>query len=123
MRGPVGSDPRAREGSKLVSFQRIKKNDTVVAIAGAGIGKTGKVREVLPERGRAVVEGLNVVKKTLRKSQDNPQGGITEIEAPVDVSNLMLYCPNDKKGVKVRVEQENDRKIRKCKGCGHSFDG
>jgi large subunit ribosomal protein L24 len=101
---------------------RIKKNDTVIATAGTDVGKTGKVLQVLPARGRALVEGLNVVKKTMRKTQDNPQGGITEKEAPIELSNLMPYCPHDKKGVKVRVELDGDKKLRKCKVCGHSFD-
>jgi large subunit ribosomal protein L24 len=68
----------------------IKRGDLVVAIAGedAASGKTGKVLKVLTGRGRAVVEGFNFVKKAVRKSQDNPQGGFVEKEAPVAISNL-----------------------------------
>lgn len=105
-----------------MSVVRIKKNDTVIVIAGDDAGKTGKVLQVLPVRGRAVIEGLNLVKKTMRKSQDNPQGGISEKEAPIVLSNLMPYCPHDKKGVKVRTEVDGEKKIRKCKVCGHAFD-
>lgn len=100
----------------------IRKNDTVVAIAGVNGGKTGKVLQVLPERGRVLVEGLNVVKKTLRKTQDTPQGGITEKETPIAISNVQLYCPDCKKGVRVGRGAEGERRIRKCKLCGHSFD-
>ncbi len=67
---------------------KIKKGDTVQAIAGDDKGKTGKVLQVLPETGRALVEGLNFVKKHMRKTQDNPQGGVVEKEAPINLSNL-----------------------------------
>ncbi|MFC1467092.1 50S ribosomal protein L24 [Verrucomicrobiota bacterium] len=66
----------------------IKKGDTVVAIAGDDKGKTGKVLQVIPGKGTAVVEGLNFVKKHMRATQENPQGGIVEKEAPMHVSNL-----------------------------------
>ena len=64
----------------------IKKGDMVLAITGDEKGKTGKVLQVLGER--ALVEGLNFVKKHMRKSQDNPQGGVIEKEAPINISNL-----------------------------------
>lgn len=67
---------------------KIKKGDTVQAIAGDDNGKTGKVLQVQPETGRALVEGLNFVKKHMRKTQDNPQGGVFEKEAPIHLSNL-----------------------------------
>lgn len=70
----------------------IKKGDVVVAIAGddAAGGKSGKVLRVIPETGRAIVEGLNFVKKHMRKTQDNPEGGIIEKEGPIAVSNLRI---------------------------------
>lgn len=103
--------------------RRIKKNDTVIAVSGADAGKTGKVLEVLPARGRALVEGLNQRKKTLRKTQDSPQGGIVEKEAPIALSNLMVYCPDCKKGVRVGSVSEAAGRVRKCKKCGYAFDG
>ncbi|QHI68244.1 50S ribosomal protein L24 [Tichowtungia aerotolerans] len=68
--------------------QKIKKGDSVQAIAGEDKGNTGKVLQVLPESGCALVEGLNFVKKHIRKTQDNPQGGVIEKEAPIHLSNL-----------------------------------
>lgn len=106
-----------------MSVLRIKKDDIVVARAGADVGKTGKVLQVLPAQERAIVEGLNVVKYAMRKTQDNPQGGISEKEASIELTNLMPYCPHDKKGVKVRIERDGEKKVRKCKVCGHAFDG
>lgn len=67
---------------------KIKKGDTVQVIAGDDNGQKGKVLQVLPETGRALVEGLNFVKKHMRKTQDNPQGGVFEKEAPIHLSNL-----------------------------------
>lgn len=71
---------------------KIKRGDNVVAVTGedALSGKTGKVLYVDPERQRAIVEGFNLVKKHMRKTQDNPEGGIVEMEAPIHISNLKL---------------------------------
>ena len=68
----------------------IKKGDTVKVIAGDEKGKSGKVLEVNPQTGRAFVEGLNIVKKHMQKTQDNPQGGIIEKEASIAISNLKV---------------------------------
>lgn len=105
-------------------MRHIKRNDVVVAISGrnAGKGKPGKVLAVMDERGLALVEGFSIVKKALRKTQENPQGGIGEKEAPVALSNLMLFCPECKKGRKTGRAVEGGRKVRKCKKCGHIFE-
>ena len=70
----------------------IKRNDTVVVISGAHKGKQGKVLEILPEKQRARVEGVALVKRHLKKSQEHPQGIIAEREGSVHVSNLMLLA-------------------------------
>lgn len=72
---------------------KIKKGDTVIAISGedASTGKTGKVLQVLPRKKMAIVEGFNQVKKHMRKSQDNPDGGIIDVEAPIALSNLKVH--------------------------------
>ncbi len=101
---------------------RIRKNDIVVATRGRDSGKTGKVLQVLVRKDRALVEGLNLATKHLRKSQDNPQGGITQKEATIALSNLMLYCPQCKKGVRTARVTEGDKRVRKCKRCSHAFD-
>ena len=67
---------------------RIKKGDMVQVIAGDDNGKSGKVLQVLSGGDRALVESLNFVKKHMRKTQDNPQGGVVEKEAPIHISNL-----------------------------------
>lgn len=103
----------------------VKKNDIVVAIAGSDAAgkKTGKVLQVLADRGRVIVEGLHFVKKHVRKTQERPQGDIITKESSVSAANVMLFCPHDKKGVRVsRARGEDGRVVRKCKKCGHLFD-
>lgn len=106
-----------------MSTHRIKKNDTVIAVAGVSAGKSGKVMQVVSGGDRAIVEGLNLRKKCLRKSQDNPQGGITEKEASISTSNLMLFCPDCKKGVRLKRGREGGSPVRQCRSCGRSLDG
>ena len=105
-----------------MSVPRIKKNDVVIAISGRSADKTGKVLQVLPSGERAVVEGLNHIKKAVRKSQDRPQGGIIEKEGPIELSKLMLYCPQCKKGVRIGKSKDGKKTVRRCRKCDHSFD-
>ena len=68
----------------------IKKGDMVTVIAGDEKGKSGKVLQITPQTGRALVEGVNFVKKHMRKTEDNPQGGVVEMEATIAISNLKV---------------------------------
>ena len=68
----------------------IKKGDTVVVLAGNDNGRQGKVLEVIRDKDRAIVEGVNMIKKHTKPNAENPQGGIVEKEAPIHISNLML---------------------------------
>jgi large subunit ribosomal protein L24 len=105
-----------------VAIARIKKGDEVIAIAGVNSGKRGKVLSVDPVKQRAVVEGLNIVKKAVRASEANPQGGIIEVEAGIALSNLMPYDPEAKKGVRVSRSRDGERPVRKSKKTTHVFD-
>ena len=78
---------KARATRKL----SVRRDDVVLVIAGEERGKTGKVLQVFPLRRMAVVEGLNLVKRHVRKTQENPQGGIVEKEAPIPVSKLRRH--------------------------------
>lgn len=102
---------------------RIKKNDTVLVIAGKDSGKKGKVLRVLPGSNKVVVEGVNKVKKHQRPNRSIPQGGILNIEAPLNASNVMLVCNKCNKptriGKKVLGGEEN---ARVCKQCGEMID-
>ena len=68
----------------------VKKNDLVVVLAGNDRGKRGKVLAVIPDKGRIIVEGIRMIKKAIRKTQDRPQGGFQEKEAAIHLSNVML---------------------------------
>ncbi|MBP5321590.1 MAG: 50S ribosomal protein L24 [Kiritimatiellae bacterium] len=105
-----------------MSIARIKKGDTVIAIAGDDSGKTGKVLRVLPKKNMAVVQGLNIVKKSVRRSETAPNGGFVEREAPIHLSNLMPYDPEAKKGVRISRVREGDKLIRKSKATGKALD-
>jgi large subunit ribosomal protein L24 len=90
----------------------IKRGDIVKAISGedADGKKTGKVIEVFPMKARALVEGFNYVKKHLRKSQDNPKGGIVEKESPIHVSNLALVRTADEREAAPAKQQKEKKK-------------
>lgn len=101
----------------------IKKGDTVKVIAGKDKGKEGEVMSALPKKGRVVVEKVNVVKKAQRPTQSNPQGGIMSMEAPINVSNVMLVCPSCKAATRVGHRfDEAGKKHRVCKKCGKDID-
>ena len=100
----------------------VKKNDMVVVIAGKDKGKIGKVLQVFPRKRRAIVEGVNIVKKHMKPTPYS-SGGIIEKPAPIHVSNLMLYCPKCKRGVKVARKFLGDgTKVRVCKKCGEIIE-
>lgn len=82
---------------------RIKKGDKVLVLAGKDKGKTGKVISVHPDRGRALVEGINMMKKCFRKSQQHPQGAIVPQEVPIHLSNLTLLDPSSGKRTRIQT--------------------
>jgi len=104
---------------------RIKKNDIVIAVAGRErfSRKTGKVLMVQEEAGKVVVQGLNFVKRHTKPSSKNQKGGIVEQEAALPLSNVMLFCPRCKRGVRVGIKLLPDgTKVRICKRCGETLD-
>lgn len=102
---------------------RLKKGDTVLVIAGREKGKTGKVLRMIPERNRATVERLNIVKRHRRGSGPQQVGGIVEKESPIDVSNLMLVCGRCNKPTRVGAKRlEDGARARTCKRCGETID-
>ena len=97
----------------------VRRDDTVKVIAGKDKGKEGKVLRALPKKGRVVVEKVNVVKKAMRPTRENPRGGIMEIEAPLHVSNVMLVCPKCGQPTRVGLKRDDDgKRVRVCKKCG-----
>ena len=99
-------------------MNKIKKNDTVYILAGKDKGKSGRVFRVYPEEERALVEGINYIKKHSRKSQDNPQGGIIQKESPIHISNLALFCKTCNKPARLGSSSLADgTRSRYCKRC------
>lgn len=98
-------------------MRKIRSGDTVVVIAGRNKGEQGKVRKNLIERDRVVVEGVNIVKKHIKRGRAR-QAGIVEVEAALHVSNVMLVCPNCKKATRVGIREDaNGKNARFCKKC------
>lgn len=100
-------------------MSRIKKNDTVIVLAGRDRGKTGKVLKVFPSQDRAVVETINKMKKSQRPTQQNQKGGFLEIEAPIHLSNLMVVDKKSGKGTRLGAKTLKDgSKTRVAKKSG-----
>ena len=100
---------------------KIRKNDTVVVLAGEDKGKTGKVLKVLVEKQRAIVEGVNIVNKSTKPSAKNPKGGFEKIEAPIHISNLSLIDPKSGKATRVSVKHEGKNVVRVAKKSGEEI--
>jgi large subunit ribosomal protein L24 len=101
----------------------VRKNDTVVVIAGREKGKRGKVLFVLPARDRVVVEHVNMVKRHQRPTQKLRQGGIIEREAPLHVSNVMVVCGKCDRPTRAGVQVlANGRRARVCRRCREMLD-
>ena len=93
---------------------KIKTGDKVRVIAGAHKGAEGEVKQVLREDNKAIVDGVNLVKKHAKPSAQNPQGGIQEMEAPIQISNLSLLT-SDGQTTRVGYRMEGDQKVRYAK--------
>jgi len=97
---------------------RIKRGDLVIVRKGKDRGKTGKVLTVIKPKNRAVVEGLNLTKKHMRRRGEQQPSGIIETPASMHISNLSLWCNSCKKGVRFSIKILDDKsKIRVCKKC------
>ena len=104
-------------------MQRIRKGDQVVVLTGKDKGRTGEIIQMMPKEGRALVRGINLVKRHTRQSQTS-EGGIITKEAPIQVSNLSLVDPKDGKATRVGFKIMDDgRKVRVAKRSGEVIDG
>ncbi len=104
-------------------MNRIKKGDTVVVLTGKDKGRSGQVIEMITKSDRALVQGINVVKRHTRQSQTS-EGGIIAKEAPIHVSNLALADPKDGKPTRVGIKTNDDgKRVRFAKKSGELIDG
>lgn len=100
-------------------MNKIKKNDIVHVLSGRDKGKSGKVFMVMTGKGKAFVEGINYVKKHMRKTKQDQQGGIVQKESPIELSSLALFCKTCSKpartGVHILADGTKSRYCKKCK--------
>jgi large subunit ribosomal protein L24 len=95
----------------------IKKGDQVKIMTGKDRGKTGKVLVVAPEEGRLAIEGLNLAKKRTHPKKQGEKGETVAVPRPLQISNVMIVCPNCKRAVRVGMRVEGKEKFRYCKHC------
>ena len=100
----------------------VKKGDKVKVLSGKDKGKEGEILRAIPSTQRVVVEKVNMITKTMRPNQNNPQGGLTKVEGPIHASNVMLICPSCGKPTRVGHGKDAEgKKVRICKKCGAQF--
>jgi len=101
----------------------VKTGDRVFVISGKDKGKIANIKKAIPQKGKVVVEGVNMVTKAVKA---NPmagiQGGLIKMEAPMSASKVMLYCPKCEKPTRIRHEMVDGKKTRVCKKCGEQLD-
>ena len=101
----------------------IRRDDTVLVIAGKDKGKRGNVREIRPADNKVIVEGINIVKKHTRGRMGARQAGIIEMEAPMHAGKVMVVCPKCDKGTRIgHGFLNNGQKVRQCRHCGEVFE-
>ena len=100
----------------------IKTGDTVVVLSGEDKGVQGEVIAVSPEEGKVIVKGVNIIHKHVKPRRQGESGGIIDAEGAIYASNVAVFCPTCKKGVRVRHEVVDGKKVRVCAKCGRKFD-
>lgn len=99
----------------------VKSGDKVVVTSGKDKGKVSSVKEVITSENKVIVEGVNVVTKA-QKAQGGNQGGLIKVEAAMDSSKVMLYCPSCEKATRIKYDVVDNKKVRICKKCGEKLD-
>lgn len=103
-------------------MQKLRINDDVVVLAGKDKGRTGKVLKMNLKKKTVVVKGINIVKKTMKPTQENPNGGIFEKENSIHLSNVAVVSPKTKKATRVRIENKDGKNVRVAVTCGTVLD-
>ncbi len=99
----------------------VKSGDKVVVISGKDKGKVSSVKKVITSENKVIVEGANIVTKA-QKAQGGNQGGLIKMEAAMDSSKVMLYCPSCEKATRIKYDVIDNKKVRVCKKCGEKLD-
>ena len=101
----------------MLAKSKIRENDTVEVIAGKDKGKRGTVVRVILKKDAVIVSGVNIVKKAMKKRSQQDQGGIAEVEAPLNISNVAIVCKKCG-ATKIGYKMDGDKKVRVCRKCG-----
>jgi len=101
---------------------KIKKGDSVVVLSGKDKGRTGTVQQVMPKDGKILVEGINVVTRHKKPTQQSPQGGIERNPAPMNISKVAVADPKDGKPTRVRFEEKDGKKVRVAVKSGETIN-
>jgi large subunit ribosomal protein L24 len=104
------------------SVSRIRNNDNVVVISGADRGRRGKVLKVGVKNNKVIVEGINKRNRNIKPGPEQPKGGKVNVEFPIDISNVMIFCDKCKKGVRIGIQYKDKTRTRVCRKCGKNLD-
>jgi len=96
---------------------KIIKADKVKIIYGKDKGREGKVDRVYKKQNKVLIEGINIYKKHIKKSEQTPQGGVVEVPRPLDASKVAVICPKCSKPTRISIKREKGKKLRICKKC------
>lgn len=99
-------------------MQKLKVGDQVIILAGKDKSKSGKILSINFKTRRVLVDGINKSKKTMKPTQENPSGGIVEIDKPIHISNVALVSPKTNQPTRVRIENRDGKKVRVAIKCG-----
>lgn len=99
-------------------MQKLKVNDEVIVIAGKDKNKKGTVKSINKKQKTVIVEGLNMVKKAVRPTQENPNGGFADMEKGIHISNVAVVSPKTGKATRVRIETKDGKAVRIATSCG-----
>ncbi|MCB0725657.1 MAG: 50S ribosomal protein L24 [Ignavibacteriae bacterium] len=99
----------------MATKTRLKKGDNVMVVSGNYKGTSGKILFINREKGRVIVEGVNIMHRHTKPNQKNPQGGIVRREAPINISNIMLICPKTNEPTRIGMEVITDEATGKQK--------
>lgn len=99
-------------------MQKLKVNDEIIVTAGKDKGKKGTVLKINFKKDQVYVKDINMVKKTMKQTQENPSGGIVEKEAALHLSNVSLVSPKTGKATRVKIETRDGKKVRVAVSCG-----
>ena len=99
-------------------MQKLKLNDEVIVLTGKSKGKKGSIKSINSKKSTVLIDGVNMVKKSMKPSEENPNGGFADIEKPLHVSNVAVVSPKTGKGTRVRIESKDGKKVRIAVACG-----